>query len=237
MLFRLTIAKKSSVAAKDWHCHSFPLRSKQVLLLMKRFKELQNRVVILEKAFFENQSDKQKQASIISERRDVLNELFSVVSSNKERKQMSDVLYEISIQSHKMTMDCLRLNERIIKSIGKRTKGTIVCDLSIIECESDETGPINHFGTDRFYGRQLEDMPDWILHVNRALFALTSLSHFEMPIGRDCEWIYEANRTPEDVYKQLYSLGFSDPDIARIKQLRMSVSYKTEEDYIINPMQ
>ncbi len=200
---------------------------------MTRIKELRSRVAKLEKAFFENHPDKQKQADIILERRDVLNELFSLVSSHEERKQISAVLYEISLQSHKMITDCLRLNERIIKAFGKRTKGSIVCDLFIIECESDETGPINRFDTDRFYGRRLEEMPDWILHVNRGLFALTSLSHFEMPIGRGCEWIYDAVRMPEEIYKHLYSLGFSDPEIARIKQLRMSVSYKTEEDYII----
>jgi hypothetical protein len=195
---------------------------------MKRINYLQNKVANLEKEFFENQSDKQMQASIIFERRDVLNELFSLVASSKERKQLSAVLYEISIQSHKMAMDCLHLNERIINAFGSGTKGTIVCDLFIVEFESDETGPINHFSTDRFYGRHLAAMSDWILHVSRAQFASTSLSHFEMPIGRDCDWIYEATRTTDDIYKHLYSLGFSDPDIARIKQLRMSVCYKTE---------
>ena len=53
---------------------------------MKRINYLQNRVANLERAFFENQSDKQMQASIIFERRYVLNELFSLVASNKERK-------------------------------------------------------------------------------------------------------------------------------------------------------
>ncbi len=200
---------------------------------MNRVKVLRNKVASLEKAFFENHLDKQKQADIILERRDILNELFSIVSSHEERNQMNTVLYEISLHSHKMITECLRLNERILKTFGQRTKGTIVCDLFIIESESDETGPINHFNTDCFYGRHLEEMPDWILHINRGSFAITSLSLFEMPIGRNCKWIYEASRMPEEIYKHLCSLGFSDPDIARIKQLRMSVSYKTEEDYII----
>ena len=79
----------------------------------------------------------------------------------------------------------------------------------------------------------MEDMPDWILHVNHGRFCITNLGHFEMSVGQENTWIYDLALTPEDIYNHLSSLGFSAPDIARIKQLRMSVSYKTEEDYNI----
>ena len=200
---------------------------------MDRIKDLRNRVANLEEAFFDNHRDLQKQASIIAKRKDSLNELFSLISSQEEREQIRTVLYEISLQFRKMVTDCLSLNERIKNAFGKRAKGSIECKLFIIESEADESGPINHFDNDSFYGHYLEDMPDWILHVNRGLFSIINLGYFEMRVGRNCKWIYDRFLTPEDIYRHLSDLGFSDPDIARIKQIRMSVSYKTEEDYDI----
>ena len=200
---------------------------------MKRIKDLRNRVTNLEGAFFGNHPDLQKQASIIFKRKDTLDELFSFVSTQEEREQIRTVLYEISLQFSKMVTSCLSLNDRIVKAFGESAKGTIECNLFIIESEADETGPINHFDNDRLYGRHMEDMPDWILHVNHGRFCITNLGHFEMSVGQENKWIYDLALKPEDIYNHLCSLGFSAPDIARIKQLRMSVSYKTEEDYII----
>ena len=200
---------------------------------MNRIKDLQNRAANLEDAFFDNRRDLEEKAAIIDERKDVLNELFSFVSTQEEREQIRTVLYEISLQFRKMVTDCLSLNDRLLNSLGKNAQGTINCNLFIIEDETDETGPINHFDNDTFYGQHLEDMSDWILRINRARFSITDLGHFEMPVGRNCKWIYEESLEPEEIYSDLSSLGFSDPDIARIKQLRMSVSYTTEEDYDI----
>ena len=92
---------------------------------MKRIKVLRNRVTNLEGAFFDNHPDLLKQASIIAKRKDALNELFSFVSTQEERKQIRTVLYEISLQFRKMVTSCLSLNDRIVKAFGKAPKGLL----------------------------------------------------------------------------------------------------------------
>lgn len=173
-----------------------------------------------------------KLLEIAAERKEYLNELFSMVASEEERNKLTEVLYHIAYISQKMRLECLRLKDKIANDSEQRTRGSITGDIFIIEMEADEDGPVNRFDTDDFYGSAFDEIPDWILHAHHGLFHITTLDHLEIPVTLDCEWAYDAKSTDE-IYKTLDGLGFSKADIARIKQLRMRISHTIEDDTII----
>lgn len=173
-----------------------------------------------------------KLLEIAAERKETLNELFSMVASEKERNKLTEVLHWIAYLSQKMRLECLRLKNKIANDSEKENRGSIIGDLFIIEMEADEDGPVNHFDTDDLYGSAFDEIPDWILHAHRGLFHITTLDHLEISVAQNCECAYEAQSTDE-IHKTLDELGFSKADIARIKQLRMRISHTIEDDTII----
>ena len=173
-----------------------------------------------------------KLLEIAAERKETLNELFSMVASEKERNKLTEVLHQIAYLSQKMRLECLWLKNQIANGSEKENRGSISGDLFIIEMEADEDGPVNRFDTDYLYGSEFDEIPDCILHAHRGLFHITTIDHLEIPVVHNCEWAYDAKSTDE-IHKTLDELGFSKADIARIKQLRMRISHTIEDDTII----
>lgn len=196
---------------------------------------LKRRVVDLEEDFLTatEQHDYDAMMRIAYKRQDVLDELYSLVATEQERIQEKRVLYELSSLSHQMRLDCQRLKDKVARDNGVAESGSVVGDLFVIEMESDENGPVNHFDTDELYGSDFNEMPDWILHTHRAHFHITTLDHVEIRVDSDSEWVFEG-KSPTEINDKLSELGFSKADIARLMQIRMKISYTTEKDTIIN---
>ena len=196
---------------------------------------LKRRVVDLEKDFFDakERHDYDAMMNIIYKRQKALNELYSLVATEQERIQKRRVLYELSSLSNQMRIDCQRLKDQIVCNSGESANGSVVGDLFVIEMETDENGPVNHFDSDELYGSRFEDMPDWILLAHRHFFGITNIDHISIRVDSNAEWVFNG-KSPSEINDTLSKLGFSKADTARLMQIRMTVSYTTEKDTIIH---
>lgn len=196
---------------------------------------LKRQVADLERDFFDakKRHDYDTMMSITYKRQEALNDLYSLVATEQERIQKNRVLYELSALSNQMRIDCQRLKDQIASNNGESAIDSVVGDLFVIEMEADENGSVNHFDTDESYGSRFEEMPDWILLAHRHSFGITGLDHVSIRVDSNAEWVFNG-KSPSEIDDTLSKLGFSNADIARLMQIRMTISYTTEKDTIIH---